>query len=375
MNRFQLWFPFTSSAIGINENDLTNVHNRPFAKVLAQIHREREWSCEQVYLTDRAESYSLQGDMLSRFFPLSFRWRTAAHSYGYQWSIDALLELLVRPPSAIAIFSAYGRFAKAVAFAAHARRVPYLVIVGGWYQRISRSQKWYFDHAYRVLVHTEMQKRALTEIGYRASNIVVFPLGIDTDVFRPKVKSRSNKHPGPRVLYVGRLLPSKGTLEALQAFEVLKRRFPAASMKIVGPSGDDEFTTRLRGYTVDHHLQESVIFAGPVPYEELPTFYQEADIFLFPSPYEGLPSVVLESMACGTTPVVLKGSGGTEEAISNGEDGWVIDAPCLAYEVLQIAGNIKRLKQSGERASRKIQEIYSIQRTYGQLRQILRELE
>src|SRR6185503_4427784 len=117
-----------------------------------------------------------------------FRSHSSSKLGARQWSLRALAHVLFHPPKALAIFFAYGRFAKALALVARIRRVPYIVIVGGWYDRISRSQRSYFDKAFRVLVHTEMQKQELVRVGYRADNIEIFPLGIDTSNFVAKSK-------------------------------------------------------------------------------------------------------------------------------------------------------------------------------------------
>jgi len=374
-HRFELWFPFTPGVIGIEENGVSSVHNRPFAEVLAAITDGGDWQCEQCYFTDEPQSYTAKAAITNRFFPVSFRRHSSAKRGAHQWSLKALAHILFNPPKALAIFFAYGRFAKALSLVARMRRVPYMVIVGGWYNRISHSQRSYFDHAFRVLVHTEMQKQALVRVGYRADNIEIFPLGIDTSRFSPKSAEHYERTDiGPRLLYVGRLQSSKGPMEALMAFEAVKQSFPNSTLQIVGPCNDEPFRERMIDYVDAHGLAESVAFVGPVAYEELPRFYQQADLFLFPSPYEGLPSVVLESMACGTPPVVLRGSGGTEEAVVDGECGWVIDLPRLAYDVVRLLSDPAEIRRRGENATRRIQETYSAQRTYDILSRILAQV-
>ncbi|MFS8085688.1 MAG: glycosyltransferase family 4 protein, partial [Acidobacteriota bacterium] len=323
-----------------------------------------EWQCEQCYLTNRDQSYSMRGAVTNRFFSISLRRRSSSRHYARQWSIAALRHLIFDPPRVVGIFNAYGLFSKTLARAARMRGVPYIVIVGGWYNRISKSQRWYYDNALRVFVHTEMQKQELVRVGYRPDNIEIFPLGIDTSRFTPKPAHQYEwTDNSPRLLYVGRLQASKGPMEALLAFAAVRENFLNATLQIVGPCNDAPFRQRMIDYVNSHGLQSAVTFVGPVPYEELPRFYQQADLFLFPSPYEGLPSVVLESMACGTPPVVLRGSGGTEEAATDGECGWVMDAPRLAYDLVELLKDPTEIRRRGINAARRIQECYSAQRT------------
>jgi glycosyltransferase involved in cell wall biosynthesis len=374
-DRFELWFPFTPGVAGLDEHDLDQTHNRPLATVLEDIVRDDGWQIEQCYFTDKTSSWTTKAGITNRFFPVSFRRHSSSKRGARQCSLRALAHVLFNPPQGLAIFFAYGRFAKALARCARIRRVPYFVIVGGWYNRISHSQRSYFDRAFRVLVHTEMQKQELIRVGYRADNIEIFPLGIDTSVFVPKTESSfQSSAAGPHLLYVGRLQPSKGPMEALLAFEAVQQNFPKATLQIVGPGNDESFRRHMIDYVEAHGLRDAVTFTGPVAYEELPAFYQQADVFLFPSPYEGLPSVVLESMACGTPPIVLRGSGGTEEAVVDGKCGWVVDAPRLAYEVVQLLKDRKEIRRRGINAGRRIQESYSAQRTKAILTGLLAEI-
>lgn len=373
--RFELWFPFTPGVIGIAEDELPAVHNRPFAEVLAAINEGVDWHCEQCYFTDKGQPYTDKALVQNRFFPLSFRYHSSAQRGARQWSLKALAHVLFNSPKALAIFFAYGRFPKALSLVARMRRVPYIVIVGGWYNRVSKSQRAYFDRAFRVLVHTEMQKQELVRLGYRPDNIEIFPLGIDTSLFAPKsAPDYEWRKSSPRLLYVGRLQPSKGPMEALMAFDAVRQHFPSATLQIVGPCNDEPFRQRMIEYTESHDLRDAVTFVGPIAYEELPRFYQQSDLFLFPSPYEGLPSVVLESMSCGTPPVVLRGSGGTEEAVVDGECGWVLDTPRLAYDVVELLKNPNELRRRGMNGARRIEEYYSAQRTYDILVTLLAEI-
>jgi glycosyltransferase involved in cell wall biosynthesis len=372
---FELWFPFTPGVIGVAEDEIATVHNRPFGEILTSIVEAGDWRCEQCYLTNQTKSFARTSGTGYRFFPVSFRWRSSSRLYARQWSLAACRKMILRPPDVAAIFSAYGLFTKSLALLSRMRGTPYIVIIGGWYNRMSRSQRSYFDHAFRVLVHTEMQKQELVRVGYRGDNIEVFPLGIDTSRFEAKSEARyAWGENSPRLLYVGRLQESKGPMEALLAFEAVRHRFPKASLQIVGPCNDIPFRQRMIDYVESHSLQDAVSFTGPVPYEELPRYYQQADLFLFPSPYEGLPSVVLESMACGTPPVVVRGSGGTEEAVVDGESGWVVDTPRLAYELVQLLNDAAEIRRRGINGAQRIQELYSAQRTYDILSSLLSQL-
>jgi glycosyltransferase involved in cell wall biosynthesis len=357
--RFQLWFPFTPDLIGVREEEIPLVHNRPLAEILREISETTNWDCEQVYFTEALKSYTFEKDLLYRFYPLSFRKRSASRAAARQWSIQALINTFLDPPEALAIFSAYGLFSMTLAQVARLRRVPYFIIVGGWFNRITKREYRYFDKAKYVLVHTTLQKDELVRLGYDPKNIQVFPIGVNLDKFKPKIEYRTGKEPDwPKILYVGRLTWGKGAVEAVQAFSVVSQVFPNARLHILGPDNDRQYVRMVEEAIQKYALSNSVLIQGAIDYTEIAMFYKSADVLLFPSFYEGLPQVVLESMACGTPAVILNGIGGTSEVIRHGENGWIIDTPRLAYDIIGILKNPNAIEEAGKNASRMVQSGY-----------------
>ena len=75
---------------------------------------------------------------------------------------------------------------------------------------------------------------------------------------------------------------------------------------------------------------DDVLFTGPVPWPELPGYYDAADVFAMPCrtrraglDVEGLGIVYLEASATGL-PVIGGDSGGAPDAILDGETGYVV---------------------------------------------------
>jgi glycosyltransferase involved in cell wall biosynthesis len=64
-------------------------------------------------------------------------------------------------------------------------------------------------------------------------------------------------------------------------------------------------------------LQQSVVFPGFVPFDDLPLFYNAAEVFVFPSFFEGFGLPVVESMASGVPTITSFGSS-LEEVAGNG---------------------------------------------------------
>jgi phosphatidylinositol alpha-1,6-mannosyltransferase len=74
-----------------------------------------------------------------------------------------------------------------------------------------------------------------------------------------------------------------------------------------------------------------VIFAGRVPWDELPAYHRAGTVFAHPNrsrwaglEQEGFGVVFLEAQACGV-PVIAGRSGGSPEALEDGRTGRLID--------------------------------------------------
>ena len=70
--------------------------------------------------------------------------------------------------------------------------------------------------------------------------------------------------------------------------------------------------------------QERVTLLGPVPQDELKSYYSCADALVLASSREGLANVLLESMACGT-PVIASNVWGAPEVVCAPEAGLLMD--------------------------------------------------
>lgn len=128
------------------------------------------------------------------------------------------------------------------------------------------------------------------------------------------------------LLYVGRLAPQKGVLEAIKAFKLAN--FSNVTFVIVGDTSgssltsDISYVTKLKKEVAN--LESQIILVGSVSQEEIPAWYLMADALVVPSiGEEGLPKVITESLAMGC-PVIATDRGGNWELIRNEENGWYL---------------------------------------------------
>ena len=132
----------------------------------------------------------------------------------------------------------------------------------------------------------------------------------------------------PLVVCVGRLVPRKGQDTLIRAMPEVLADLPNARLLLVGkgPYGDD-----LQRLAKSTGVQESVVFTGAVPGDDLPAYYAAGDVFAMPCrgrrgglEVEAWGIVFLEAQACGV-PVVVGDSGGAPESVRDGKTGVVVD--------------------------------------------------
>ena len=111
-------------------------------------------------------------------------------------------------------------------------------------------------------------------------------------------QNQNSNSEGNYILFVGRLVPEKGILTLLKAFQNIFKQFPNEKLWIVG---DGNQTEELQDFTENNNLQ-NVLFLGNKSREELQEIYANCKFSVVPSEYlEAYGNVILESFAFGKT--------------------------------------------------------------------------
>jgi glycosyltransferase involved in cell wall biosynthesis len=118
---------------------------------------------------------------------------------------------------------------------------------------------------------------------------------------------------GPvRLLYVGRLVRSKGLRDAILALSRLTSSAPAV-LDVVGEGFDREACEAL---VAELGLGDRVTFHGWQPRERVEGFYREADVFVFPSYREPGGNVAFEAMGY-ELPLIVTDLGGPGNVVDD----------------------------------------------------------
>ena len=107
----------------------------------------------------------------------------------------------------------------------------------------------------------------------------------------------------------------------LRALPAVSQRFPNVRYVIVGDGPDRK---RVEALSRELRVEESIIFAGYVPNEELAGHYNLCDVFVMASKGEGFGIVFLEALSCGK-PVIAGNKDASVEAVLGGKLGMLVD--------------------------------------------------
>ena len=111
-------------------------------------------------------------------------------------------------------------------------------------------------------------------------------------------QKQNSEAEGNYILFVGRLVPEKGVLTLLKAFQNITKQFPNEELWIVGEGSQLE---ELQNFAENNELK-NVLFLGNKSREELQDIYANSKFSVVPSEYlEAYGNVILESLAFGKT--------------------------------------------------------------------------
>jgi glycosyltransferase involved in cell wall biosynthesis len=157
--------------------------------------------------------------------------------------------------------------------------------------------------------------------------IRIVPGGVDLSRFAtPESRAQARERLGwpldrPVIATVGRLIPTKGIEQLIEAAAMIRAEVPDL---FVGIAGTGPLAGDLQRLVHERGLDEVVKFVGYISDEQLPLFYRAADAFVVPTQaLEGFGLVVVEALACGT-PALVTPVGGLPEVVRDLDPGLVL---------------------------------------------------
>lgn len=155
---------------------------------------------------------------------------------------------------------------------------------------------------------------------------------------------------------VGRMTRQKAMDTVLRTFAIIAEQMPSARFAL---AGDGELRSDLKRLAGELKLHDRIEFLGFR--EDVLDVIASFDLMFYPSRWEPFANTILEAMAVGT-PIVASNVGGNAEAITDGENGFLVpvDDPDKSAEViLDALNNRDRLKSITDTAQQCVKR-YSV---------------
>jgi glycosyltransferase involved in cell wall biosynthesis len=209
---------------------------------------------------------------------------------------------------------------------------------------LERSGWWmlpFFRLCNSVVVSSEYVADLFAHYGLATKLI---PPAVDMDMFRPrKIDSVQPK------LVVARSLEKRNNIACvIEAFALVKQKYPRAEMVIAGDGSQREELERLAA----REKLNGVTFAGGVSHHELSRHFAEDDVYVNASSIDGLPISLLEALAVGLS-VVTTGAGGIPGIINDGINGLIVrpnDPSGLADGIIRLVESPELVQELSEQA-------------------------
>ncbi|MFT3795432.1 glycosyltransferase family 4 protein [Flavobacterium sp.] len=191
-------------------------------------------------------------------------------------------------------------------------------------------------------------------LSYHGNEVPLISNPINTDLFQPL---NIPVVPG-RIVFAGTVCEKKGIRQLIQAFPIVKRACPSATLEIYGrdwqfPDGSSYIEMlHKKEFPQLGDAGESIHFHGSIAHVDIPKKYAEAEVCVFPSHMETQGLVAPEAMVMQKTVVFTK-LGPGPETIEDGKTGLLCD-PYQPQDIadkiiwaLQHPAEVKQIQQNG----------------------------
>lgn len=191
----------------------------------------------------------------------------------------------------------------------------------------------------------------------------------DAGAFRKHFSIRRDRR---IMLFLSRVTPKKGLRNLLKAMAT-SHDFQRDWLVVI--AGADEFghAAELRALASDLHLEDQLLFAGPLYGDDRRNAFEAAEVFVLPTFSEGHPMVILEALGAGVP--VLSTKGAPCEFLQDENCGWQVEIGSQPLKgVLATLGRMSpaELRAMGERGRELARRRFTWTRAAQQMTEVYR---
>lgn len=230
-----------------------------------------------------------------------------------------------------------------------------------WWKGFQEKRSFQKADAF-IAVSQYVKKHTEKYLSYHNKPIAYLSNPIDTDLFRPIEKKESEN----KIVFVGTVCEKKGIRQLIQAFLLVKKEFPDATLEIYGRdwffSDGSSYIQMLKEKEIIQlgELARDIYFHGVVPFTEIHSVYANAAVCVFPSHMETQGLVAQEAMAMEKA-VVFTQLGPGPEIIKDYETGLLCDPhnpTAIAQKIIWVFNHKREIRQMGINARKEIQKFF-----------------
>lgn len=236
-----------------------------------------------------------------------------------------------------------------------------------------RCIRWFVLRAARLVIAGNKEAGALVRrCGFTGPVEVMPQLGVDADLFRPRLQDRNGSV--PVVGFVGRLTYEKGIDLLLDAARLLWERAVPFRLVLCGTGPDEE---KLHRAAAERGIAHLVTWRGHVFHHQVPEEMKVFDVLVLPSRSvpgwkEQFGHVLIEAMSMG---IAVIGSSSGEIPYVIGRDDLVFpegDSSALADALERILRDGELQKEAGKYGIARVRALYTDERIAERLVEVWR---
>jgi len=147
------------------------------------------------------------------------------------------------------------------------------------------------------------------------------------------------------ILFLTRVETYKGIYTSLDAFKIIKSRFPEVKLTV---AGDGSQLTKAKNFVLKNNITD-VQFLGNITGKHLQETFANSHIYILPSHGEGMPTSVLEAMAFGL-PIISRPVGGLVDFFEEDKMGYLIESlepDIYAKKIIHLIENKDKMMTIG----------------------------
>jgi glycosyltransferase involved in cell wall biosynthesis len=234
---------------------------------------------------------------------------------------EGRFDVVVDTQNGVPFWARFATRSPVVVLVHHVHREQWPIVFGtaaahvGWFLESQVAPRAFRGRQYVAV--SERTREELVELGVAAGSVAVIHNGTE-----PPLLPDLPRHPTPRIVVLGRVVPHKRVEHALEVLQRLVQRHPTLRLRVVG---DGWWGAHVRAEAERLGVAHQVDFLGHVDEETKHAELAGAWLALAPSVKEGWGLNVVEAATHGTPTIAYRGAGGVSESIVHGRTGILVD--------------------------------------------------